>query len=268
MSAYGDMGHGMGLDLSFNTVGNGKPLVVLHGLFGSKRNWYSIAKRLARDRRVLAVDLRNHGDSPWDTAHTYPDMAQDVARLIEQEAGGPADVVGHSMGGKTAMALSLLRPDLVDRLAVVDIAPAPSGGTLIDFVHTMQALDLSPLTRRAEVEALLSETIGDPGVTAFLAHNVRSGETGALEWQLNLAAIAENFEDILGFPDFDSDRAFDRPTVFLAGSRSDYIQPPHHAEIDRLFPSADISVVKDAGHWVHAEQPAAFIRQLTDFLEH
>ena len=107
-----------------------------------------------------------------------------------------------------------------------------------------------------------------PASPAFLAHNVRPDPERGLEWQLNLAAIERNFDDILGFPDFDSDQAYDRPTVFMAGARSDYIQPQHHAEIDRLFPSNDISVVEDAGHWVHAEQPAAFIRQVTDFLEH
>ena len=169
------------------------------------------------------------------------------------------------MGGKTAMTLALTRPDLVDRLAVVDIAPAPSGGTLIDYVHTMQALDLSTLTRRAEVEAALAREIPEPAIRAFLAHNVRINQDGSLEWQLNLPAIARNFEEILNFPDMDSDQAFDRRTLFMAGAKSDYIQPHHHAEIDRLFPSADISVVPDAGHWVHAEQPAAFIEQLTDF---
>ncbi len=256
----------MAIDLSFTATGDGAPLIVMHGLFGSKRNWSSIAKRLAREHRVLTVDLRNHGDSPWGDDHTYPAMAEDVARLIEREVGGPAQVVGHSMGGKTAMTLALTRPDLVERLAVVDIAPAPSGGTLIDYVHTMQALDLSQFDRRGQVEAALAAEIPDPAIRAFLAHNVRITEDGALEWQLNLRAIEKNFEEILNFPDMDSDLAFDRRTLFMAGARSDYIQPHHHAEIDRLFPSADIAVVPDAGHWVHAEQPAAFISQLTGFL--
>lgn len=256
----------MNLELSFNSVGEGEPLVIIHGLFGSKRNWSSIAKRLGQERRVLTVDLRNHGESPWGEDHTYPAMADDIAALIEREVGGPATIVGHSMGGKTAMMVALTRPDLVTRLTVVDIAPAPSGGTLIDFVHTMQELDLSQMARRAEVEAHLAESIPDPGITAFLAHNVRVGENGTLEWQLNLEAIEKNFDAILNFPDVDTDHAFDGPTLFMAGSRSDYILPQHHAEIDRLFPSAEISVVSDAGHWVHAEQPAAFISQLSEFL--
>lgn len=251
----------MPVDLSFTEYGTGSPVVIVHGLFGSKRNWSSIAKQLGRTHRIIAVDQRNHGDSPWADEHTYPDMAADLAELIRKHADGRATVIGHSMGGKAAMALALADPDLVERLVVVDIAPAPSGGTLIDYVHTMAALDLTDFTRRSEVEAALTDSIPEPAIRAFLAQNVATGEDG-LRWQLNLKALADNFDAILEFPDYDDASAYPGQTHFIAGGRSDYIQPHHQTEIERLFPGAAIDVIADAGHWVHAEQPKAFIETI------
>ena len=251
----------MPVDLSFTEYGTGSPVVIVHGLFGSKRNWSSIAKQLGRTHRIIAVDQRNHGESPWTEDHTYPHMAEDLAHLIRRHADGRATVIGHSMGGKAAMALALSEPDLVERLVVVDIAPAPSGGTLIDFVHTMAEMDLSNLSRRSEVEAALARSIPEPAIRAFLAQNVTAGEDG-LQWQLNLKALAENFDAILEFPDYDDLSAYTGQTHFIAGGRSDYIQPHHQAEIERLFPGAAIDVIADAGHWVHAEQPKAFIETI------
>lgn len=256
----------MTVDLAFTEHGHGPPLLVLHGLFGSKRNWASIARKLSGRYRVMTVDLRNHGESPWDAAMDYEAMAGDLARLIRRHAGGKATVVGHSMGGKAAMTLALTEPRLVDRLAVVDIAPAVSGSNLIDYVRHMRALDLGAFTRRSEVEAALAETITTPAIRAFLVHNVQSGEDG-LRWQINLEAIEDQFEHILDFPEFPHGRSFTAPTVFIVGAASDYVQPHHHAEIERLFPKAGIDVIPGAGHWVHAEQPGVFVDRLTAFLE-
>ncbi len=251
----------MSLDLAFSEYGEGSPILIVHGLFGSKRNWSSIAKQLGRTHRIITVDLRNHGDSPWSDTHTYPAMAQDLATLIRQQAEGRAAVIGHSMGGKAAMALALTEPDLVERLFVVDIAPAPSGGTLIDYVHLMAGLDMSDFTRRSEVETALAEAIAEPAIRGFLAQNVVSGDDG-LRWQINLKALAENFDAILEFPDYADDDAYRGQTHFIAGGVSDYIQPHHQAEIERLFPGAAIDVIADAGHWVHAEQPKVFIETI------
>ena len=145
----------MSLELSFNEYGAGPPLVVLHGLFGSKRNFSAIARRLADAFQVITVDLRNHGESPWDNRHDYPALAADVAQLIERQLGGPAAVIGHSMGGKAAMLLALTRPELVERLVVVDIPPARSRGTPIDYVHAMQAVPLAQLHAHTVGEILL-----------------------------------------------------------------------------------------------------------------
>lgn len=255
----------MAVDLSFNETGSGDPVIILHGLFGSKRNWSAIGKQLGRRHRVLTIDLRNHGESPWDSVHTYPAMAEDVARLIEAEAGGSATVVGHSMGGKVAMILALTRPDLVERLVVVDIAPAPSGGTLIDYIHTMQDLPIGRFTRRSEVETALADTIPEPGIRAFLSQNVKSDPDG-LSWMINLDALEANFDAILDFPEIPEGTHFKKPTLFIAGEKSDYIRPHHQAEIDRLFPHSELEVIARAGHWVHAEAPGPFIDVLTRFL--
>jgi pimeloyl-ACP methyl ester carboxylesterase len=258
----------MTLDLACGEHGAGAPLVILHGLYGAKRNWATIAARLAPRRRVLTVDLRNHGESPWDPRHDYPALAADVARLIETRlietrlietrVGGPADVLGHSMGGKAAMILALSRSELVSRLVVVDIAPAPSPGTAAVAPHVLRAVPLSGLVRRTEVEEALAATIPDPAVRAFLAANVRRGPDG-LAWTINLEAIDRHFAEILSFPEIAAGVAFTKPTLFIAGGRSDYLRPEHRPAIERLFPGAVVETIAGAGHWVHAEAPAAFL---------
>ena len=255
----------MTVDLAFDDRGVGPPLVVLHGLFGAKRNWASIAKALSPHHRVLTVDLRNHGASPWDPAHDYPALAGDVARFIRTHVGGPAAVLGHSMGGKAAMVLALEAPDLVERLVVVDIAPAASRTTLIDALRAMQQVPLAACTRRSEVEAALAASIADPAVRAFLVQNVTTGPNG-LGWAVNLAALEQNFAAIAGFPEIPDGCSYRGPTLFVVGERSDYVRPEHHGEIARLFPAATIEVVAGAGHWVHAESPAAFLSVVSGFL--
>ena len=254
----------MTVDLAFDDRGVGPPLVVLHGLFGAKRNWASIAKALAPHHRVLTVDLRNHGASPWNPAHDYPALAGDVAQFIRTHVGGPAAVLGHSMGGKAAMVVALESPDLVERLVVVDIAPAASRTTLIDALRAMQQVPLAACTRRSEVEAALAASIADPAVRAFLVQNVTTGPNG-LGWAVNLAALERNFSAIAGFPEMPDGCVYSRPTLFVVGERSDYVRPEHHGEIARLFPAATIEVVAGAGHWVHAEAPEAFLGVVSTF---
>jgi pimeloyl-ACP methyl ester carboxylesterase len=253
------------VDLSFSETGAGDPLVILHGLFGAKRNWASIARQLAPHRRVLTVDLRNHGESPWDDVHDYPALADDVAALLETRIGGPAAVMGHSMGGKAAMVLALARPELVERLLVVDIAPARSAGAPIDYLRAMRGLPLGSFTRRTEVDEALAHTIPEPAIRAFLTQNAVRGPAG-LAWGVNLDAIERSFEAIRGFPEVPAGRSFAKPTVFMAGGKSEYVQPQHRAEIERLFPAATIEIIPEAGHWVHADAPAAFLEAVNRFL--
>jgi pimeloyl-ACP methyl ester carboxylesterase len=255
----------MAVDLVFSETGAGSPLVILHGLFGSKRNWSSIARWLGRRHRVLTVDLRNHGESPWDPCHDYAALADDVARVIETHLGGPAAILGHSMGGKAAMVLAVSRPKLVDRLVVVDIAPARSTGTLINALHAMQAVPLTAGMRRTDVEAALVDAIPDRAVRAFLVSNIRTAPDG-LAWAVNLDALARHFDTILGFPEIPPGQRFTGPTLFLLGGRSEYVRPEHHAEIRRLFPAAAIEAIDGAGHWVHAEAPGPFVEAVSRFL--
>lgn len=255
----------MAVELSHTVTGAGPPLVVLHGLFGSKRNWAGINRVLAARHRVVAADLRNHGESPWDPRHDYPAMADDVALLIERVVGGPADVLGHSMGGKAAMTLALARPELVDRLVVVDIAPVASTGTPIEYVRAMQGVPLAGLTRRSDVADALAGAVADPAVRNFLALNATTAGDG-LAWAINLDAIERGFTAILGFPEPPPGRPFLGPTLFLSGERSSYVRPDHRPLIERLFPAASFEVVPDAGHWVHADAPDAFVAAVDRFL--
>lgn len=246
--------------------GEGRPVVILHGLFGSAQNWTTVGKRLAATHRVIAADLRNHGASPHDPRMDYPAMAADLAALIETRAGGRAAVVGHSMGGKAAMWLALARPALVERLAVVDVAPATYRPTLQSYAAAMRAVPLREGMRRAEADAALKEAIPDAGERAFLLQNLRFGADGPPGWRLNLAAIEPAVPTISAFPDPPAGARYDGPVLVISGERSGYVRPEHHATILRLFPRAAFVVVPGAGHWVHAEAPEPFLRALEPFL--
>ncbi|MEO2002187.1 MAG: alpha/beta fold hydrolase [Pirellulales bacterium] len=256
----------MSLKLSHNVIGEGQTLVILHGLFGSKRNWSSIARQLSDTFRVLTVDLRNHGESPWNDIHDYPSMAEDVATLIENECSEPVDILGHSMGGKVAMYLSLIWPHLVDRLIVVDIPPARSSGTPIDYVHAMQKVPLATLSHRRDVELALMDTIPDPKVRGFLVTNIKMQPDG-LTWIANLDAIERHFDQILDWPDLAHSCQFSRPTLFLEGEDSTFVGPEHAEVIQHVFPAAHRQVIENAGHWVHVENTEAFLHAVRAFME-
>ena len=253
------------LDLAFSEVGEGPPLVILHGLFGSSRNWASHARQLGKSHRVFTLDLRNHGDSPWAETMSYREMADDVASFLKRHGLEGATVMGHSMGGKTAMLLALEQGDLVGRLIVVDIAPVPYSHTHLPYIEAMQAVDLSTVGRRGEVDRLLENAVPEPGLRGFLLHNLAS-EAGRLRWRINLDALGANMDDLIGYPDDLEGLSYAGPTLFLAGAASDYVPAAQHSRIRGLFPAAEIDAVADAGHWVHAEQPQAFLARIGAFL--
>jgi len=242
--------------------------VILHGLFGMGRNWATIAKALSETHRVLTLDLRNHGASPWDDAMDYPLMAGDVAKLIETQFAGPVAVIGHSMGGKAAMALACERPSLVERLCVVDIAPVPYDHTFDAHLGAMADMNTKALTRRTDAEAIIANAINDRPTAQFLSRNLKPADDGhGLEWQINVAAIAANMDDIIDFPTSQANQAYEAPTLFLLGGTSNYVQSSHMGEIERLFPNAKTEVIPGAGHWLHAEKPAEVTAALRTFLE-
>lgn len=237
-------------------------LLIVHGLFGSGRNWRAIAKRLSADRQVVTVDMRNHAGGFWHVDHSYPDLADDLAHILSQIAG-PVDVLGHSMGGKAAMVLALRNPPNMKRLIVADIAPVAYSHTQISNIEIMQNLDISILTRRSEADKMLSDQISDTATRAFLVQSLELSENGN-RWTLNLDALAANMDDIIGFPEVMG--IFPNTTLFIKGNLSDYVLPEHMPKIKSLFPNASIQEITGAGHWVHAEAPRPFIEAVTDFL--
>lgn len=228
------------------------PLVIVHGLYGSARNWGVIAKRLSDSRQVIAVDQRNHGDSAWTESHSYPDMAGDIAEVIEAY-GGRADVMGHSMGGKASMVLALSRADLVNRLIVADISPVAYSHSQIQYIEAMRAVDLSRVEKRSDATEQLAAHVSDPTLQAFFTQSLDIKER---RWKLNLDVLAREMPKILSFPEVEGQ--FDGPTLFLSGGESDYVAPEYRERIRALFPAARFAKIPGAGHWLHAEKPREF----------
>jgi len=254
----------MPLRLAATELGEGPPLAILHGLFGAGRNWAALARRLAAGRRVVALDLRNHGASPWADGMDYRDMAADVRATMQALGHRRFALLGHSMGGKAAMVLALDDPETVERLAVVDIAPVPYPPRHLGHVQALRALDLSQVRRRGEADAALAAAVPDQAERAFLVQNLVF-EDGPPRWRLNLPAIEREMPGLVGFPEPPPGAAYRGPALFVAGARSDYVLPAHEAAIRHFFPAAHIAHVADAGHWVHAEQPQAFLALVEPF---
>jgi len=239
------------------------PLVIAHGLFGSGRNWGVVARRLAEGRRVVTVDMRNHGASPWHDAHAYPDLAADLAAVIAT-LGGEADLLGHSMGGKAAMALALTAPDRLRRLVVADIAPVAYAHSQRPLVEAMRGMDLAGLDGRAAADARLAARVEDRGVRAFLLQSLDL-RADPPRWRLNLDALAAQMDRIMGWPE-DLGGRFAGPALFIAGGASDYVRPEHRGAVEARFPAARFAAIPGAGHWLHAEKPAEVVAAVDAFL--
>jgi len=230
------------------------PLLIAHGLFGSARNWNVIAKRMSDERRVVAVDMRNHGDSPWSDDHSYPALAADLAEVIDA-LGGRADVLGHSMGGKAAMTLAAQSPDRVRRLLVADIAPVEYPHSQAPVVEALQAVDLAQVTRRSDADSQLKPLLGEAMLRAFLLQSL-SIENGEARWKLNLDVLAAQMPLIMGFPPIND--GFDGPAAVLRGGASDYVTDDRLPRVRALLPGAEIVTMNGLGHWLHAEDPRGF----------
>ncbi len=253
------------LPLAFSELGEGPPLLILHGLFGSGTNWRGIARRLAQSHHVLLVDARNHGTSPHAPSMQYAQMAGDVRALMDAQGIRQATVMGHSMGGKTAMTLALQCPERVARLVVVDIAPRPSPGDHAPLIAAMRSLHLAAPMRRADADRALAEHVADAALRSFLLQNlVADGEH--LRWRINLDAIEASMPALLGFGDIAAGAVYPGPALFIRGDRSDYLQPSDLEAIHAIFPAARLATIADSGHWVHADKPHEFIETLLAFL--
>lgn len=243
----------------------GTPLVLLHGLFGQAQNFATVQKALAASRRVIALDLRNHGASPHAASMDYPSMAADVAETLRAMSAAPAMVLGHSMGGKVAMTLALTEPGLVERLVVADIAPVAYPPAFRPYAEAMLALPLRPGLTRREADAALAEAVPAAGVRGFLLQNLRL-DADPPEWRIGLRQIAEALPVIEAAPPFASGARYEGPVLALGGERSDYIRDEHRPVFRAHFPAARFGTVKGAGHWLHAEKPEGFLAALSAFL--
>lgn len=226
------------------TTGEGNPskLLIAHGLFGSAKNWGAIQKRLSDAYQVTSVDMRNHGESPWEDSQSYYDMAGDLAEIADGH-----DVLGHSMGGKAAMVLALQHPEKIRRLVVADIAPVAYSHTQMHLVEAMQAVDPAAVSTRSEAAEALE---ADEAVKPFL---LQSLDLKAQRWRLNLEVLGREMDKIVGFPEVEG--VFEGPTLFLSGAESDYVRRDDRDRIKALFPEAQFAKIPGAGHWLHAEKP-------------
>ncbi|MFV0406078.1 MAG: alpha/beta fold hydrolase [Propioniciclava sp.] len=259
----------MSLQLFSTQRGDGHPRVAfLHGLLGQGKNWATVANVLGDQGPALLLDLPNHGRSDWTPDLSYPALADQIATELQQhlDPSGRIAIVGHSMGGKVAMALALRHPELVRGLVVVDIAPDDSreGYGFDDLLAALRHLDLAAVTSRAHADAVLAPSIPDSGTRAFLLQNLRQTPAG-WSWRPNLTLLAERLPTISGWP-ADLRGSYSGPTLWLRGERSDYVRTEHRPLIRELFPRALVVTIKDAGHWVHADNPTDVTTTIVRFL--
>lgn len=251
--------------LHFERKGDGAPVLLLHGLFGSLVNWRGVARVLSERLTVYSLDLRNHGRSPHTSGASYEEMARDVVRFLDERGLERAHVLGHSMGGKVAMEVALESGNRIDRLIVADMAPRAYPALAGPVFAALEELDLANVGSRRQADAALSRRLSDPGLRAFLVMGLETGEGGRLRWRFHLDALLAA-RDALGRP-IDGSRTFPGPTLFVRGERSEYVTEADWPAILRLFPAARMTSVARAGHWLHTEQRDAFCSEVLAFLD-
>ena len=253
-----------------NTSSTKSPIIVSHGLFGSRRNWRQLSKQMnmLTGRKVLTVDAVNHGESSHHPHMSFIDMADDLIALIDRLEMETPLLVGHSMGGKTVMSAALLHPQRFERLVVVDIAPelSKSMGEIMNYLRAMADIDMTEITSRKMVENKLKSVVPSQGLLGFLLSNLAKSPEGRFFWRVNMAAIEENYHYIHSFPEWDEGVQYMKPTLFIGGGRSYYITEDEHPNIFKFFPAAEIVKIPDAGHWVHSEKPKEFLEAIGSFI--
>ena len=250
--------------LNYIQLGQGEPLVILHGLFGSSKNWHSLAKQFAEKFSVYSVDLRNHGSSFHDAQMNYQVMAEDVEALISHLGLQRYSIIGHSMGGKTAMLYALRCRHKISKLVVADIAPVNYQHSHTDLIDPILAIDLNRVSSRAQVDKMLATDISDPMLRGFLLQNLgREGDSWY--WKVNWRAIQQQMDALVDFPLNAGDNT-DIPALFIRGENSDYVDDHGITAIHQTFGNARIETMSNAGHWLHAEQPRKFTELVLHFL--
>lgn len=253
--------------LNVTRLGEQGPVIAFcHGLFGQGKNWTQVAKAFSADHRVLLIDMPNHGRSEWTEAFDYVDLADRVASLFTPDDA--VTLVGHSMGGKVAMAIALRHRDLVERLVVVDVSPVgyESGREFLGYIDSMRGLDLASLERRDDADAALRQAVPNTTVRSFLLQNLRRDGDG-WSWLLNLDLLSAHMPELAGWPADDfGDASYDGPVLWIGGANSAYVADEHAPAMERFFPRVRRVTIKGAGHWVHSERPDVFVEVLKRFV--
>ncbi|WP_110665373.1 alpha/beta fold hydrolase [Salinicola halophilus] len=244
---------------------DGTPLVILHGLFGSADNWRSHVKQWQATRRVIAVDLRNHGRSPHGDGMSYEAMADDVLELLESLNLERVDLLGHSMGGKVAMTLARLQPARVAHLIVADIAPVAYEHGHDEIFAAMRHVEAQTPSSRGEANTLMAEMIDSTPTRQFLATNLVRDDDGVMRWRVGLDEIEQGYDEIIAPPG--GDTAYPGPSLLIRGGDSPYVQTVHREAIEAVLPGVTLETLNGAGHWLHAEQPEAFREHVERFLQ-
>jgi esterase len=252
------------MKLFFRELGSGQPFIILHGIFGSSDNWLTQAKILSQHYHVLSLDLRNHGQSPHDNQFDYPVMVDDLLEFIDTNNLQDPIILGHSMGGKVVMNFALAHPDKLEKLIVVDIAPRPYNLEHYVIVDGLKAIPIQSITSRNDADAALASYVPEPDVRQFLLKNLQRKPDGSFSWKINLPVIAEKLSNI--GVDLQFDGQFDKPTLFIRGGRSKYVNDQDMTRITKVFPQAELKTL-DTGHWVQAEKPQEFVETVTNWLD-
>ena len=269
------------MELYFRELGEeGEPLIILHGLYGSSDNWVNIGKQLADKHHVFLVDQRNHGRSPHSDKHNYPLMRDDLLEFMKKQKIKKAHILGHSMGGKTALFFSVTYPHYIQKLIVVDIAPTPyqmltdSNPHVLAHLNIMNSLynlDTQSLKTLKDADKALSEAIPNEQIRQFLLKNLKRDKMGTFSWLLNVKTLRNELPSILDGLDPEqyqnTSEVHSFPVLFIRGSKSEYIQKKDQQNILKIFPQADIKTINGAGHWVHAEKRKIFLETVRNYLE-
>lgn len=255
------------MKLAYRHFGSGEPVIVLHGLFGQSDNWVTIARRIAEQFSVYIPDQRNHGLSPHAPVHSYPALSDDLLEFMEELGLEKTILIGHSMGGKAAMAFALEHPEMVEKLVVIDISPRkyPERNIHTQIITQMMSINLDSISSRTEAEKILELHIPDARIRMFILKNLYYKMPGKLAWRLNLEAINQSLDQL--FDGIQSDSKYYGPCLFIRGGMSDYIIDEDTELIGNLFPKAIIKTISGASHWIHADAPEELCKLLSHFLE-